>query len=152
MEVIHLQEENLDSIKVILKECFNATAEYEGNKIHLGITDVVAYVGLLPFELEIENKKYKAVGVCSLATLSEFRGNGYGSKLIKECIKWSEINDIDFIILYGESDFYSRFGFDEIPNLYEKNNAMIYIVNNDCVFEKIFNKETIKIWENMPKF
>ena len=120
----------------------------------MGITDIVSYVSLLPLELKVQNKNIKIVGICALSTLSKFRGRGgHASKLIQKSLQWAKENMIDFVALYGDCNFYSKFGFKKIPNLYGKNNIMIYIVNEDFNLEDIFSKVWMdNVWGNMPKF
>jgi predicted N-acetyltransferase YhbS len=153
MNIVNLEKKDLKDINNIIQKCFGVNVDYDENKMHLGIMlgkKLVSYVSLLFFEIKIKNKIYKIMGICALSTLPEFRGKGYASKLIQKSIEWAKNNDINFIILYGEADFYSKLGFVKIPSLYEKNNAMVYIINDELKI--FFNKSNIEAWKNIPKF
>jgi predicted N-acetyltransferase YhbS len=50
-----------------------------------------------------------------LAVLPQFTRRGLGSILIKESLKVSRQADHKLVILVGDADFYSRFGFQSMP-------------------------------------
>ena len=51
------------------------------------------------------------LGLAPVAVLPDQQGTGIGSRLIKEGIEHAKSGGFDFLVVLGEPDYYSRFGF-----------------------------------------
>ena len=78
-----------------------------------------------------------AFGIGSISTPAFLRKKGFASKLISQVIELLENEcNASAIFLYSniESDFYEKFGFEELPKsyqLYNKTTCMVRVVNLD---------------------
>jgi len=135
------------SINRILQECFSVTEDYNGQKIHFGISDLVSYLNIVPFSVEVDNVTYQCGGLGAIATLPTFRKNGHASMLIDHAICWMEDRKYDFVVLYGAPEFYGRFGF---ALVFEESQMMVKILNSEIDKDIVFSN--LGVWKNIPVF
>jgi len=71
-------------------------------------------IGHITFSQMISEKSidHKAFILAPLAVSQEFQGKGIGSKLINEGVDYLIKNEVDTVCVYGDPNFYSRFGFE----------------------------------------
>lgn len=62
------------------------------------------------------NNKYEILCVGPLSVLPDFQKKGIGEKLLKESIRLSKVFGFRGMILYGNPDYYHRFGFKNAKN------------------------------------
>lgn len=108
---------------------------------------IVSIVFLLPCEISVNGEMVSATYIFAAATLPEFRGKGYMSKLIEEIKNKS---DIVFLRPAENSliDYYSRFGFLKIDAKSHKDkNNFVYPIKE---FKKMAEK--LEIDETKEKF
>jgi GNAT superfamily N-acetyltransferase len=79
--------------------------------------EAVSAFYLLKCFIKKDGKMFNGRYLYAAATLSEYRGQGLMSKLIKEALDYGKSNELDFIALVPADDglynYYSRFGFSE---------------------------------------
>ena len=71
-------------------------------------------IGHITFSQMISEKPidHKAFILAPLAVSQEFQGRGVGSKLVNEGVNYLIKNEVDTVCVYGDPNFYSRFGFE----------------------------------------
>ena len=94
-------------------------------------------------DIKVNDRKGEAVVLGPIAIAPEYQKQGYGSKLIKHTLKLAREKNIPFILVVGDENYYSRFGF-ESASKYN-----IFLEGTDNEEENPFFM--IKIFENTFK-
>ena len=98
-------------------------------------------------DLELNNEKISsedAVVLGPIAIKPSYQKQGYGSELIRHTLKIAAVKEIPFIIVIGDENYYSRFGFESGSKykLYlegtdtDEENPFFMIKINENVFKK----------------
>lgn len=73
--------------------------------------EIIAHLGLWPFEFVIQGKHYNGVALHGICTKEEFRKKGHFTKLMQEASKFAKEN-YDFSFLFTDKPYlYEKFGF-----------------------------------------
>lgn len=83
--------------------CFSHVAE-ENDQI-------IGHIALSPMDAESDDHPIRALGLGPVAVAPSRQRKGIGSQLIHAAINWARANEWQLIILLGNPDYYSRFGF-----------------------------------------
>lgn len=87
--------------------------------------NIVSAFYLMKCEINLDGKTYNGRYLYAAATLTDYRGGGIMSKLIRESLVYAEKEKLDFIALVpaddGLYDYYGRFGFYEAMYKYKLN-------------------------------
>ena len=94
-------------------------------------------------DIKVNDRKGEAIVLGPIAIAPEYQNQGYGSKLIKHTLKIIREKNIPFILVVGDENYYSRFGF-ESASKYN-----IFLEGTDNEEENPFFM--IKIFENTFK-
>ena len=94
-------------------------------------------------DIKVDDRKGKAIILGPIAIVPEYQNQGYGSKLIKHTLKLAKNNNIPFILVVGDENYYRRFGF-ESASKYN-----LFLEGTDTSEENPFFM--IKIFENTLK-
>lgn len=94
-------------------------------------------------DIKVNDRKGETVVLGPIAIAPEYQKQGYGSKLIKHTLKLAREKNIPFILVVGDENYYSRFGF-ESASKYN-----IFLEGTDTEEENPFFM--IKIFENTFK-
>lgn len=122
----HANKQDKDAILNIWTQCFGADMRYQNiltannypleDTFVLEVNDqVVSILTLLPIQWQGKGEVRKGRYVYGVATLPQYRGKGYSSKLMKEALSMLKEQGEDFAVLYpaeeGLQDFYAKQGF-----------------------------------------
>lgn len=91
-------------------------------------------------DIKVDDRKGKAIILGPIAIVPEYQNQCYGSKLIKHTLKLAKNNNIPFILVVGDENYYRRFGF-ESASKYN-----LFLEGTDTSEENPFFM--IKIFEN----
>jgi HAD superfamily hydrolase (TIGR01509 family) len=72
---------------------------------------LVGHVLFTPVSLDPPRPGWQGLGLGPVAVLPEFQKQGIGSRLIERGLELCRQNGIDFVVLLGNPEYYSRFGF-----------------------------------------
>ena len=72
---------------------------------------LIAVMGLSPIEL-VSEAAISGYILAPLAVHAEFQGRGYARQLIEGGIQQLSHQGVDIVCVYGDPDFYGKFGFD----------------------------------------
>lgn len=73
--------------------------------------EIIAHLGLLPFDFIIQRKPYRGVAMHGICTEEAFRRKGHFKKLMNEALKFTQEN-YDFSFLFTDKPYlYEQFGF-----------------------------------------
>lgn len=76
--------------------------------------EIIAHLGLLPFDFIIQGKPYRGAAMHGICTKEEFRKNGHFKKLMQDALKFTQEN-YDFPFLFTDKPYlYEKFGFKAI--------------------------------------
>ena len=82
---------------------------------HLSITlvaliddQVVGHIALSPVTID---GTQVGLGLAPVAVVPEHQRSGIGSKLVRQSLATCRANDVDLVVVLGEPEYYSRFGF-----------------------------------------
>lgn len=114
---------DLPAIEDLMAEAFGAGRHHRSVR-HLRLC---APVDELCFVIEIENQlvgsiRYWPIMVAQktqlllgpLAIHPDYKGQGYGKKLVSHSLEVAEHLSYDFVLISGEPDYYPRFGFEPV--------------------------------------
>ena len=112
---------------------------------------IVAHAAIYERELITEGKKFKVGAIGGVATHPDYRGNGYASLVLRNCIYKMEKNNCDFSILWtGSPDFYRRLDWEQGGKQYSFSlNQGNYYLLPSLNIEIIENIESKKDWETI---
>jgi putative acetyltransferase len=65
-----------------------------------------------PVEVDNSASNVRMVGLAPVGVLPEYQGQGVGSRLIRAGLEACREAGYDAVVLLGEPDYYSRFGFE----------------------------------------
>jgi len=130
--------------------------------VHFGKFELVSYLNVTPIKMKLQEDEYKIGGICSVATLPEFRNKGYASALMETALDWMKDNDFDIAVLFAVDErLYNNFGFikgpeelNKIPNSPKENGDLCIMakkISQDIDFN-LFDEANISAWKSMPKF
>ena len=91
-------------------------------------------------DIKVNDRKGEAIILGPIAINPKYQNQGYGSKLIKHTLKLAKNNNIPFVFVVGDENYYSRFGF-ESASKYN-----LFLEGTDTQEENPFFM--IKIFEN----
>ena len=103
----HLLIHNIRKTKEFIKE-LDFVALYN-NKI-------VGNIVYVKTKITNNNTEYNVITFGPVSVLPEYQNKGIGSKLINHTIKLSQEMGFTAIIIYGDPEYYKRFGFKESKN------------------------------------
>ena len=63
-------------------------------------------------DIKVNYRKGEAVILGPIAIDPEYQKQGYGSKLIRHTLKVAKDNGVPFVLVVGDENYYSRFGFE----------------------------------------
>ena len=120
---------DLDAIREIHVAAFPTAAESElvdalreaGNldvsliAIDDGSSEVVGHIAFSPVTIE-GGEALAGTGLAPVAVLPEFQGKGVGQQLIEAGLLTCEESGADFVVVLGDPNYYSRFGFQPATN------------------------------------
>lgn len=76
--------------------------------------EIIAHLGLLPFDFIIQGKPYRGAAMHGICTKEEFRKKGHFKRLMKEALKFTQEN-YDFSFLFTDKPYlYEKYGFKTI--------------------------------------
>ena len=113
---------------------------------HIGLFEdgrLVSVVGIYPLTLHVGDKVLRFATTGNVATLPEYAGRGYFTKLFSLAMERAEREGYDILRLGGQKQRYGRYGFEDCGALYsvtfsEKNRAAFKEESyTDIVFERI---------------
>ena len=86
---------------------------YPEDSISIACFDNQKIIGHIAFSQIISERPidHKAFILAPLAVSQEFQGKGVGAKLVNEGLNYLIKNEVDTVCVYGDPNFYSRFGF-----------------------------------------
>jgi len=133
MEITSLKPEEYDEMMKFLEKCYRHsrnyfqiryphvwrrdTVQYE-NKIVLKINDrIVSHVGIFPLVMAVGKAKISMGGIGAVATLQEYRGKGFMSRLMKFAIEKMRNDGYSLSILWGDRQRYGHFGYETVGKL-----------------------------------
>ncbi len=91
--------------------------------------------------------RFKVGGIGGVCTHPDYRGKGYASLILKDCIRKMEKEDYDFSILWtGNPDFYRCLGWEQVGIQYS------FFLNKGNFFLLPSSSETIEISEKIGCF
>lgn len=95
--------------------------------------------------IDYENSSEDAVVLGPLAIDNSYQKQGFGSELIEYTLKLAEKEDIPFVIVIGDENYYSRFGFESASkyNIYLEGTELDE--ENPFFMIKIFDETKIPI-------
>ena len=116
--------------------------------------EIIGHINYSFGKLNLEQNDEKisaedAVVLGPIAIKPECQKQGYGSKLIRHTLKIAEEKDIPFIIVIGDENYYSRFGFEcgskynlflENTDYNEENPFFMIKLNKNIFNEKNYDK------------
>ena len=73
---------------------------------------VVGHILFSPVTLESDGKTIEGMGLAPMAVLSEYQGQGVGSRLVRAGIEKLKEKGCPFVIVLGHAEYYPRFGFE----------------------------------------
>jgi putative acetyltransferase len=87
---------------------------YPEDSISIACFDNQKIIGHIAFSQIISERPidHKAFILAPLAVSQEFQGKGVGAKLVNEGLNYLIKNEVDTVCVYGDPNFYSRFGFE----------------------------------------
>ena len=88
---------------------------------HLGLFEdgrLVAVVGIYPLDLRVGDTVLRFATTGNVATLPEYAGRGYFSKLFSLAMEKAEAEGYDALRLGGQKQRYGRFGFEDCGTIY----------------------------------
>ena len=88
------------------------TIQYENRLILKRNGRIVSHVGIFPLTMKIDNVEVKMGGIGGVATLQEYRGLGYMTKLMNYAIKKMKDEKYPLSILWGDRQRYGHFGYE----------------------------------------
>ena len=131
---MHIRPELKDDqaiIRTINEAAFNRTNEAdivdllrERGKLPVSLLAVledgqspIGHIAFSPMVIE-KNGAVITRGLClgPIAILPEYQKQGIGSALLLEGLRVCKEENVDFVLLFGEPKFYSRFGFEKASN------------------------------------
>ena len=88
---------------------------YPEDSISIACFDNQKIIGHIAFSQIISERPidHKAFILAPLAVSQEFQGKGVGAKLVNEGLNYLIKNEVDTVCVYGDPNFYSRFGFEK---------------------------------------
>jgi len=93
------------------------TVQYD-NKIVLKLDDkIVSHVGIFPLTMVVGKAKVNIGGIGAVATLQEYRGRGFMTKLMKAAIRKMKADGYSLSILWGDRQRYGHFGYETVGRL-----------------------------------
>lgn len=72
---------------------------------------IVGHIALSPMDTLADDHPIRALGLGPVAVAPNRQRDGIGSRLVHAAIDWARANEWQLIILLGNPDYYSRFGF-----------------------------------------
>ena len=98
----------------VAKLAIDYLINYPEDTISMACFDNQKIIGHIAFSQIISERPidHKAFILAPLAVSQEFQGKGIGSKLINEGVDYLIKNEVDTVCVYGDPNFYSRFGFE----------------------------------------
>lgn len=125
---MHLKKEEFEEMMLFLEKSYGhshyffprvfphvwgeETIDYENRLIVKEKGKIVSHVGIFPLIMFIENTEIKMGGIGGVATLPEFRGKGYMSKLMNSSLQKMKENGYPLSILWGDRQRYGYFGYE----------------------------------------
>lgn len=88
------------------------TIDYENRIIAKEEGKIVSHVGIFPLTMVVKDAEIKMGGIGGVATLPEFRGKGYMSKLMNFSIQKMRKDGYPLSILWGDRQRYGYFGYE----------------------------------------
>ena len=81
---------------------------------------IIGHINYSTGKIDYDDSSKPAVILGPLSIDKDFQSQGYGSKLIKYTLELAKKENIPFVFVVGDEDYYSRFGFESasIYNLY----------------------------------
>jgi len=152
-----------DKINKILKECFGVTRPFFKDKIHFGKLELVSYLNVTPMSIKLCGEEYKMGGICSVATIPEFRHQGYASALLESVLEWMVDQKFDIAILYAADErLYNALGFIKGPEQLNKKptsscegdilHIMVKVLNPEVIDFDVFKEDCLSSWKNISNF
>ena len=127
-EITTLKPEEFEDMMRFLEKCYRHsrnyfpwryphvwrkdTIEYE-NRIILKVNGkIVSHVGIFPLEMIVGKARIKMGGIGGVATLQEYRGRGYMTKLMNYAISKMKEMGFSISVLWGDRQRYGHFGYE----------------------------------------
>jgi putative acetyltransferase len=85
------------------------------------MNEVVGHIVFSPVSVARAPQSFRALGLGPVAVLPEFQANGIGSKLIRDGLAICRDNGYDAVVVLGDPDYYTRFGFAKASRRHLKN-------------------------------
>jgi putative acetyltransferase len=79
--------------------------------VALGDGQVVGHIVFSPITVAVAPKRFRAVGLGPVSVRPEFQKTGIGSQLIRHGLKLCKQAGYDAVVVLGDPNYYSRFGF-----------------------------------------
>ncbi len=133
VSVSYLKPEEYDGFMRFLEKCYRHTRDYfprryphvwckdtvdYENRLILKIDGkIVSHVGIFPLKLIVEDCTIPVGGIGGVATLQEYRGRGYMTKLMNAAIEKMKKDGYPLSVLWGDRQRYGHFGYENAGKL-----------------------------------
>ncbi len=125
--VRYVREEELEEFEVFLERCFGHgryffRRHYPDISVPEIVTSscmvieadgkIVSHVGAYPMEIVVGPARIPTGGIGGVATLPEYRGRGYMSRLMEETVREMKSRGWSLSVLWGDRQRYGTFGYE----------------------------------------
>lgn len=133
MSISYLKPEEYDEFMHFLEKCYRHTRDYfprryphvwckdtidYENRLILKVNGkIVSHVGIFPLKLIVEDCTIPVGGIGGVATLQEYRGRGYMTKLMNASIEKMKKEGYPLSVLWGDRQRYGHFGYENAGKL-----------------------------------
>lgn len=133
MSISYLKPEEYDEFMRFLEKCYRHTRDYFPRRYpHVWCKDtvdyenrlilkvdgkIVSHVGIFPLKLIVEDCTIPVGGIGGVATLQEYRGRGYMTKLMNAAIEKMKKDGYPLSVLWGDRQRYGHFGYENAGKL-----------------------------------
>lgn len=112
--------------------------------------NVIAHLGLIPFEVMLNNKPCKIAALHGICVHEAYRGQGFFKQLMREALEYIDKNFTAAILFTNKSHLYKAYNFHALPeydfmvnaNTFEKKSSDIQLLS-------LTNKDDLLIIENL---
>lgn len=126
MDSIHIRQEepgDRNAVTALLREVFGQDDEatlvenlYKDGDILLALVaeredQIVGHIAFSALPITIKNHSIEAAALAPLAVAQQWQRQGIGSRLVRRAILSAEISALAGVIVLGDPEYYSRFGF-----------------------------------------
>jgi len=127
-KILHCKEEDFEELMIFMEKSYGAShgffprhypnvwrpdnIQYENRLIIKEKGKIVSHVGIFPLIAVVKDVEVRIGGIGAVATLPEFRGKGYMSRLMDYAIQRMKEAGFPISILWGDRQRYANFGYE----------------------------------------